>query len=45
MKIAKSVHGGRVGIYRRICCMLEFTYTQEQCDAAHWKLAERLRNR
>jgi len=28
MKIAKSVHGRRVGIYRRIWCMLEFTCTQ-----------------
>jgi len=37
MKIAKSVHGRRVGIYRRIWGMLEFTYTQVQCDSAHWK--------
>jgi len=24
--------------------MLEFTYAQVQCDAAHWMLAERVRN-
>jgi len=44
-KMSKCVHGRRVRIYRRIWCMLEFTYTQVQCDAAHWKLAEMLRNR
>jgi len=43
LKIAKSVHGRRVWIYRRISCILEFTYAQVQRDAAHWRLAERLK--
>jgi len=42
LKIKKIVHGRRVWIYRRIWCMLELSYTRVQCDAAHWRLAERL---